>query len=54
MNSVIIIRDTADPRNLSGGKETFVPERLLLGLLPQCMLEEYLFWQVSSYLIVTI
>ena len=27
--SVVILRDTADPRNLSGGKETYVPARLL-------------------------
>ena len=43
--SVLIKRDASDPRNLSGGVECFVPERLLLGALPQALLDEYLFWQ---------
>lgn len=44
-SSVLILRDAADPRNLSGGVETFVPERLLLGTLPQALLDDYLFYQ---------
>lgn len=43
--SVIIKRDAADSRNLSGGVETFVPKRLLLGVVPQSILDSYLFWQ---------
>ena len=43
--SVIIKRDAADASNLSGGVETFVPKRFLLGVIPQALLDTYLFWQ---------
>ena len=44
-SSVTVHRDASDPRNLSGGVETFVPERLLLGAVPQSLLDDYLFFQ---------
>lgn len=44
-SSVLIKRDAADARNLSGGVETFVPKRFLLGVIPQSLLDTYLFWQ---------
>lgn len=31
--------------NLSGGRETYIPPRLLYGLIPQCLLDNYRFWQ---------
>jgi hypothetical protein len=34
--------------NLSGGKETLVPERFLYGIIPQTLLENYVFWQDES------
>ena len=46
--SVLIIRETQHHLNLSGGKETFVPSRLLYGLVPQAILDSYLFWQDES------
>ena len=39
VSSVLIKRDAADARNLSGGVETFVPKRLLLGVIPQALLD---------------
>jgi len=33
--SVLVHRDATDPRNLSGGVETLVPSRFLLGVVPQ-------------------
>ena len=32
--------------NLSLGQETYMPARLLYGLLPHTLLENYIFWQV--------
>ena len=43
--SVLVVRDASVPGNLSGGKETLVPERLLYGLIPQCLLDAYRFWR---------
>lgn len=37
--SVMIIRDVNHQDNLSGGKETFIPERLLYGLLPSALFD---------------
>jgi hypothetical protein len=36
--SVLVKRDAADEDNLSGGVETLIPERLLLGVIPQAIL----------------
>lgn len=44
--SCAIKRDHAHPSNLSGGKETFIPSRLLAGLIPQALLDTHRFWQV--------
>ena len=43
--SVLIKRDASHAGNFSGGTETFVPKRLLLGIIPQSLLDSYLFWQ---------
>jgi len=43
--SVVIKRDTSHPDNLSNGKEVYIPRRLLFGLVPQCILDEYRFWR---------
>lgn len=43
--SVVIKRDASHTGNFSGGTETFVPKRLLLGIIPQSLLDSYLFWQ---------
>jgi thiol-disulfide isomerase/thioredoxin len=47
-SSVLIKRDASDPRNLSGGIETFVPPRLMLGVVPQSLLDDYDFFQDES------
>ena len=31
--------------NLSFGEETFMPQRLLFGIVPATLLERYTFWQ---------
>ena len=46
--SVRIVRDAGHTSNLSGGKEVFVPSRLLYGVLPQALLDAYRFWQDES------
>ena len=43
--SCSIIRDTQHSENLSGSRETFVPTCLLLGLIPEALLESHCFWQ---------
>jgi hypothetical protein len=43
--SVVVVRDAGHEDNLSGGTEQFVPMRLLLGLIPETLLEQYMFWQ---------
>jgi len=40
-SSLVITRNL----NASVGKQTFIPARFLQGLLPACLLEEYMFWQ---------
>lgn len=42
--SLVITRDVAEER----GVEMFVPNRFLKGLLPEQLLEEYVFWQQQS------
>ena len=44
-SSAVITRDWTVEQNLSLGTETFIPARLLWGLLPQALLDEYTFWQ---------
>jgi len=36
------------PENLSGGRELMVPSRLLYGVVPECILDTYRFWQDES------
>ena len=43
--SVLVVRDAAHSDNLSGGLETYVPPRLLHGVIPGTLLEQYRFWQ---------
>ena len=47
--SCLIIRDAQHHLNISGGKETYVPARLLKGALPDALLDAYYFWQDESY-----
>lgn len=46
--SVVIVREPQHHLNLSGGGETLIPMRLLFGLIPQALLNAYLFWQDES------
>jgi thiol-disulfide isomerase/thioredoxin len=46
--SVLIHRDQQHKLNLSGGRETLVPSRLLYGVVPETLLDNYLFWQDES------
>jgi hypothetical protein len=48
--SVLVIRDAQHPDNFSGGKETLVPARLLYGVVPQALLDSYIFWEDESKL----
>jgi len=48
-SSVLIVREASHPENLSGGRETFVPERLLYGALPCCLFEKYRFWHDETW-----
>ena len=43
--SAVITRDWTVDGNLSLGKETYVPSRLLYGILPQALLDSHVFWQ---------
>ena len=47
--SIVIRREPTHEDNLSGGRETFVPKRLLYGSIPDCLLDEYRFWQDESH-----
>ena len=38
--SAVITRESGVPENLSSGVETYVPRRLLYGLLPETLLDE--------------
>lgn len=46
--SVLIHRDEQHKNNLSGGRETFVPSRLLFGVVPAALLNSYNFWSDES------
>lgn len=46
--SVVVVRDPDHPKNLSGGREVYIPERYLYGLIPQALLDAYLFWKDES------
>ena len=46
--SVLIHRDAHHKDNFSGGRETFVPSRLLAGVIPESLLESYHFWSDES------
>ena len=39
--SAVITREPSVPENLSSGVETYVPRRLLYGLLPDTLLERW-------------
>ena len=39
--SAVITREPSVPENLSSGVETYVPRRLLYGLLPETLLERW-------------
>lgn len=41
-------------RNLSArmGQQTLIPERLLRGLIPDALLDDYVFWQVNPHILV--
>jgi hypothetical protein len=43
--SAVITREVSVPENLSFGEETFMPPRLLAGLLPHVLLDKYIFCQ---------
>lgn len=43
--SCIVTRGSEYELNLSSGTETYIPERLLYGTVPQTLLEQYIFWQ---------
>ena len=43
--SALIIREDTHHLNLSGGKEKFVPARLLYGAIPQALLDTFRFWE---------
>ena len=43
--SCVITRGSDYAQNLSGGTEMLIPERLLYGVVPQALLEQYVFWQ---------
>ncbi|KAH8067982.1 hypothetical protein JL721_7202 [Aureococcus anophagefferens] len=46
--SPVIRRDAAHADNLSGGVETYTPPRLLRGLIPETLLDDFRFWRDES------
>lgn len=46
--SVVIRRDASHPANLSGGVETYCPPRLLRGVIPDALLDDFRFWRDDS------
>ena len=46
--SVVILRQADVSDNRSGSEETFIPARLLHGLLPSALLDSHRFWQDSK------
>ena len=45
---IVITRSWNTEANLSLGKETYLPGRLLHGVLPQCLIDEFAFWQAED------
>lgn len=45
--NAVITRGWDHSFNLSGGTELFIPDRLLQGVVPSSLLQDYTFWQVS-------
>ena len=43
--SCVISRGWDYEQNLSGGEETYLPPRLLYGIVPQALLDTHMFWQ---------
>jgi len=41
----VITRGWDYEQNLSGGEETYLPPRLFYGIIPQSLLDQYIFWQ---------
>jgi hypothetical protein len=46
--SVLVVREQQHHLNYSGGPETLVPSRLLFGVIPEALLDAYIFWQDES------
>lgn len=46
--SVLVVREQQHHLNISGGRETLVPERLLYGVVPHALLDAYRFWEDES------
>jgi hypothetical protein len=46
--SVLVVREQQHQHNYSGGQETLVPARLLYGVIPEALLDAYVFWQDES------
>ena len=46
--SVLIVREQQHHANISGGRETLVPERLLYGVVPHALLDSFRFWEDES------
>lgn len=47
-HSVLVVREQQHVLNISGGRETLVPERFLYGVVPHALLEAYRFWEDES------
>ena len=46
--SAVITREWSVSKNLSGGRETYIPTRLLHGVLASAFLDDYQFWQAED------
>lgn len=46
--SVLVVREQQHILNISGGRETLVPARLLYGVVPHALLDAYRFWEDES------
>lgn len=46
--SVLVVREQQHNLNISGGRETLVPSRLLYGVVPHALLDAYRFWEDES------
>ena len=44
----MITREWSVSKNLSGGRETYIPTRLLHGVLASAFLDDYQFWQAED------